>query len=165
MSKKMMNRVRFWGEASRIEELLKAVCYDGKPGTLDFGKQLPMPTALSHEEQLAWMQRNWGSQQSAEDWNAFRDGDVPAIRFYSDNRVMPIMAELAARFPDVEMDYVWSSSTMGENVGYAQYENGTMSGEYPLDDGSEEAYTFANDLWGNEADSPEEAEAPEMNGM
>lgn len=64
MSEKMMNRVRFWGEASRIEELLKAVCYDGKLGTLDFGKLLPMPTALSHEEQLAWMQRNWAASRA-----------------------------------------------------------------------------------------------------
>lgn len=150
MQKNVLNRVRLSGNQNRIDELLEAVRYDGcKPGTLDFEKLLPIPQNITRDsERLYWSEDNWGSKWNSYGWGKLQDN---TLSFFSANsRVMPVITALAERYPEVGIRYCWSSDTLGEHVGYAEFSSGVMTEERKLDDGSEEAFALASELWKTE---------------
>lgn len=164
MPENVLNRIKLSGDQSRINELLEAVRYECcKIGTLDFEKLLPIPSSITRDsERLDWSEKNWGSKWNSYGWGVLQDN---TLTFFSANsRVMPVLNALAERFPEVDLSYVWSSEALGEYVGFAEFSGGIMTAETQLDDGSEEAFNLASELWKNEFSGidMQESEAPIM---
>lgn len=163
MPNNVKNRITILGtpeQVSEVLEFLKGDPYeDGTPRLIDFNKIIPQPDNIFLEslgekerEQCAregrpnwydWNTKNWGTK-----WGAY------AIKPGEHNQVIfetawsfpePVAHALAARFPNVNMQWDYADEDTGCNAGRAKLEEGKLWIWSPPDN-SKDAYDIAFDL-------------------
>lgn len=120
-------------------------------GRQAFQNQLQYGAATWYE----WCIQNWGTK-----WNAcgYESGidygpDCNALWFETAwSAPVPVVEELARRFPDLEFSHRWADEDIGHNCGMHEYAEGERTEEfYP--DGQKDQIDFALDVWGYEPEA------------
>lgn len=94
-----------------------------------------------HTDWYGYCVAKWGSK-----WNSYdpRPMENDTLVFHTAwSRVMPVIAELAKRFPEVEIEYEWADEDIGSNVGHAHFQDGELTEDVWLESQTKEAYEFA----------------------
>lgn len=97
-----------------------------------------------HTDWYSFCVAKWGSK-----WNSYDSGlmgDDTLVFHTAWSRVMPVIAELARRFPEVEIEYEWADEDIGCNVGHAHFQNGELTEDVWLESQTKEAYEFAAEI-------------------
>ncbi len=97
-----------------------------------------------------WCIRNWGTK-----WNAcgYDDGtdygtNCKALCFKTAwNAPIPVIEELARRFPEVDFTHRWADEDIGQNCGMHEYAAGERTEEF-IPYGQKDQIDFALDVWG-----------------
>ena len=97
-----------------------------------------------------WSIRNWGTK-----WNAcgYDDGtdygtNCKALWFETAwDAPVPVIEELARRFPELEFTHKWADEDIGHNCGMQEYAAGERTEEY-FPDGQRDQIDFALEVWG-----------------
>lgn len=90
--------------------------------------------------------REWGSKWNSYDSRPLENDTLTFCTAWS--RVLPVIAELAKRFPEVEIEYEWADEDIGCNVGHAHFQDGELTEDVRLDAQTKEAYEFAAEVIG-----------------
>lgn len=139
MANFVTNIITFKGDESKIKELLERVKNDNVGiGSIDFEKVIPMPDNIyrgdlgleernmyRHNNWYDWSCNNWGTK-----WNACGYGDPDKLRsdrlWFNTPRSppIPVTAELAKQFPDIEITHRYADEDFGTNVGTVVFKYG-----------------------------------------
>ena len=90
----------------------------------------------------------WGSKWNSYNAQPLENDTLTFCTAYS--RVLPVIAELARRFPDIEIEYAWADEDIGCNVGYAKFEGGELTEDFWYEPHTREAYEFAAEVMGSD---------------
>lgn len=151
---------------NRVKEILASICYDGKIGTFDFEKIIPIPDNiyrgnLGAEELKKYGENNWYDycvSAWSTKWNSFGYDCVDeyeegsnTIRFETAwSAPQKVIAKLSNMFPDVEFLHKWADEDFGYNCGWCRLQNGSVIELYAPLPGSDEACKFAAEILGYE---------------
>ena len=91
---------------------------------------------------------NWGSKWNSYNPQPFTEDTLIFQTAWS--RVLPVIAALAAKYPDIAIEYAWADEDIGCNVGYAEFQDGELVNEIWCDPDTKEAYEFAAAVLGEE---------------
>ena len=131
-----------------------------------------------------WSIHNWGTKWNACGYESGTDfsGDGRSLSFETAwDAPVPVMEELARRFPEVEFTHRWADEDIGQNCGQHTYAAGERTEEF-FPDGQKDQIEFALETWGYEPedlgyrlnedgtaylymDDEEPFESPNMGGM
>ena len=125
----------------------------------DFGEQADEMIALGrryvdnylHYGVTTWYDfrvAKWGSKWNSYNAQPLENDTLTFCTAYS--RVLPVIAELARRFPDIEIEYAWADEDIGNNVGYAKFEGGELVEDFWFEPYTKEAYEFASEVMGDD---------------
>ena len=149
-----------------FKNLISSIIHDSHGGYAktmkmpeDFGEEVDEMIALGRRYVDNYLQygattwydfriANWGSK-----WNSYSpqplENDTLIFRT-AWSRVLPVIAELARRFPDIEIEYAWADEDIGNNVGYAKFEGGELAEDFWFEPYTKEAYEFASEVMGDD---------------
>ncbi len=116
MSKFLTNTLQMQGNhLERVYDFIR----NGQ-NQLDFDRILPIPSGC--KDKPAWVRAHWGTQFGG----AFQVERIArnVYHFRTYGKAVPVIAELARRFPDVRFRHQWSEELPGWNAGVIVYENG-----------------------------------------
>lgn len=163
---------------NRVKEILESICYDGKIGTIDFEKIIPIPDNiyrgnLGAEELEKYGENNWYNycvREWSTKWNSFGydylddyEEGSNTIRFDTAwSAPQKVIMKLSSMFPDVEIKHKWADEDFGFNCGYCKLQNGNVIESYIPVGGSHEANKFAAEVLGYE---PEQEQDDVMNDI
>ena len=154
----VINKITFEGAdnenvLTRIKELQEFIRGTGIPEesdsgvepellAIDFHKLIPFPE--DEQDWYNWCINHWGTKWNASDSMWVEDN----ILFFQTAWAAPhpVIAAMAAKFPDLEFTHQWADEDYGNNCGEAYYSEGVGS---PVDPGMD-ATQFARALWGDE---------------
>lgn len=88
----------------------------------------------------------WGSKWNSYDPKPLENDTLTFCTAWS--RVLPVIAELARRFSEVEIEYEWADEDIGCNVGHAHFQDGELTEDVWLGAQTKEAYEFAAEVIG-----------------
>ena len=116
MSKFLINTLQMQGNnLERVYSFIKS-----HHSQLDFNRILPIPVGT--KDKPAWVRSHWGTQFGGAFQVERIARNVYSFRTYGN--AVPVIAELARRFPDVRFRHQWSEELPGWNAGVVIYENG-----------------------------------------
>lgn len=151
----------------RVKEILERICYDGKIGTIDFEKIIPIPDNIyrgnigskEHEKygENNWYdfcRKNWGTK-----WNSYNseyhvdyeEGCNTIIFDTAWSAPQKVIMKLSSMFPDVELKHKWADEDFGVNCGYCRLKEGCIIELYTPLPCSDEANKFAASVLGYES--------------
>ena len=97
-----------------------------------------------------WCIRNWGTKWNACGYEAGTDygTNCKALWFETAwDAPVPVIEELARRFPEVDFTHRWADEDIGHNCGMHEYSAGERTEEF-FPDGQKDQIDFALDVWG-----------------
>ena len=97
-----------------------------------------------------WSIQNWGTKWNACGYEAGTDygTNCKALWFKTDSHApVPVIEELARRFPEVDLTHRWAGDVIGQNCGMHEYTAGEQTEEF-FPDGQKDQIDFALDVWG-----------------
>lgn len=150
MPNHIINRVELRGEEAKIKEVMDFIGEE-----MDFDKIIPMPKEVkasldsNSKDDLwyHWAVKNWGTK-----WNAYdhRKGDIDPYHYIfltAWTMPEPVIKELSARFPEIEVFILWADEDMGFNCGSRTYKGGKVNYEWCPEGGSPDAFDLAEEAW------------------
>ena len=146
---------RFWSYNAELtpDEISKCTSYRSLTDLLKLGE-----TAVNNKIRygaLTWYEwcsseSNWNTKWNSYDAEPYDGGDT--ISFATAwSPPHPVLEALSAKYPEVSILHRWADEDLGNNCGWAEYENGEVQ-QFTLFDGGQEALSFAEELWGFEPD-------------
>lgn len=185
MSNFVKNILRLTGDQKEIDLLMDSVkadrdendlsqppmegIYYGR-GTIDFRKIIPQPAFIflgnlgTKEEKETgnrnwynWNRKFWGVKRNAS--NCYKP-EKNTIRFLTDWAApLNVIETLSWLFKDVRITMSWADEDLGSNCGRAVFLGGKLIDGENMDMYSEEeAYTFAKEVWSDNAEYGEDTE-------
>lgn len=116
MSKFLINTLQFQGkDLQRVCDFVKS-----SHSKLDFNRILPI--SIDCRDKPAWARSHWGTQFGGAFQVERIAKNIYSFRTYG--KAVPVIAELARRFPDVRFHHQWSEQLPGRNSGVVIYESG-----------------------------------------
>lgn len=126
------------------------------PLVFDFNKLIPMPEPLNPKAGSMkgidaaawydWRMENWGTKCNGydvdvlnEDWLAFLTAWLPPEK---------VIAALARRYPQTEIEHWWADENFGSRSGYAKYSQGEVEKTERFAAGSDDSYNTFDFCWG-----------------
>lgn len=97
-----------------------------------------------------WSIQNWGTKWNACGYEAGTDygTNCKALWFKTAcDAPVPVIEELARRFPEVDLTHRWAGDVIGHNCGMHEYSAGVRTEEF-FPDGQKDQIDFALDVWG-----------------
>ena len=97
-----------------------------------------------------WSIQNWGTKWNACGYEAGTDygTNCKALWFKTAcDAPVPVIEELARRFPEVDLTHRWAGDVIGHNCGMHEYSAGVRTEEF-FPDGQKDQIDFALDIWG-----------------
>ena len=116
MSKFLVNTLQMQGSnLERVYDFIR----NGQ-NQLDFDRILSIPNGC--KDKPAWVRSHWGTQFGG----AFQVERIARniYHFRTYGKAIPVIAELARRFPDIRFRHQWSEELPGWNSGVIVYERG-----------------------------------------
>ena len=148
----------------RVKEIFESICYEGKLGTFDFEKVIPIPENiyrgnLGAKEYAQYGANNWYDfciKSWSTKWNSYAyeyfdeyEAGSNTIKFFTAwSAPHKVYEKLSCMFPDVEIKYMWADEDFGYNCGYCRLKNGSSIELYTPEGGSDEANKFALEVLG-----------------
>lgn len=147
----MISGLAAWGGITEFRVGLSARACDPDPrkrAELVAAGEQYVSNALKygHTDWYGFCIAKWGSK-----WNSYdaRPPENDTLVFHTAwSRVLPVITELAKRFPEVEIEYEWADEDIGCNVGHAHFQDGELTEDVRLDAQTKEAYEFAAEVIG-----------------
>lgn len=116
MSKFLINTLQMQGkDLQRVCDFIKS-----SYSRLDFNRILPIP--IGCKDKPAWVRSHWGTQFGGAFQVERIARNVYSFRTYG--KAIPVIKELAKKFPDFRFRYQWSEELPGWNAGVIVYEAG-----------------------------------------
>lgn len=118
--------------------------------TIAMGKQVfDNLIKFGYSDWYDWSIDKWGTKWNA--CNTFLSDDMTEILFDSAwSPSLPVIAELAKMYPDLEITHEWAEEQTGWYSGKYTYRNGELVEALDYDSYSKEAYELSFELWGND---------------
>ena len=168
----VFNDVQIDGPPERVSQLFRQIAFDGRPGTFDFNKVIPMPERLQLEERrfssasswYGWSVKNWGTK-----WNNTQDEQVAdagsnSIRFTTAWEMPhPVFKELSRQYPDLDFHVSWTGEDIGHRTGARTYRSGEVVSEFLPANGSPEARDLSQAIRG--LHSSERSATPDLRSL
>ncbi len=151
------------GDADKMQAMFEVIKTDQFGlGSIDFNKVIPMPEHIfrgnlgqAEREQYGsanwydWSIANWGTK-----WNSYgyqtcteKDFDGTTLTFDTAwSNPQPVIAALAAKYPDLSFSHKWADEDLGYNVGEKEYTDGEESFSNIPDGDSKEAMELAAEI-------------------
>lgn len=133
-------------------------------GSIDFNKVIPMPEHIfrgnlgqSEREQYGsanwydWSIANWGTKWNSYGYHDYTEKDFDGATLTFDtawSNPQPVIAALAAKYPDLHFSHKWADEDFGYNVGEKEYTDGEESFSNVPEGGSKEALELAAEVRG-----------------
>lgn len=162
MSNFITNVITFKGDETRIKKLIARVKNDKYGlGSIDFNKVIPIPDNiyrgnLGPEERekygdanwYDWCNKNWGTKWNAlgyiENPNSLKPDRLWCQTAWSPS--IPITAELAKCFPDIEITHKYADEDFGAHVGTVVFKYGEIHTIITPKNFSQDAYVMAIEI-------------------
>lgn len=153
------------GDEDQRQAMFEAVKQDKYGlGSLDFNKVIHTPGNIyqgnlgeaerakyGKKNWLDWNTSNWGTK-----WNSYgyhvqtaKEFDGSTLTFdTAGSSPQPVIAALAAKYPDLSFSHKWADEDFGHNVGEKEYGGGEETFSNVPKDGSKEALELAAEVHG-----------------
>lgn len=153
------------GDADQKQAMFEAIKDDKFGlGSLDFNKVIHMPEHIfrgnlgqSEREQYGsenwydWSIAHWGTKWNSYGYHDYTEKDFDGATLTFDtawSSPQPVIAALAAKYPDFHFSHKWADEDFGYNVGEKEYTDGEESFSNVLEGGSKEALELAAEVHG-----------------
>lgn len=109
-----------------------------------------------------WRVANWGTKWNAGDAVVVTDGGGQALFNFETawSTPLPIIKKLAKDFPTLSFGLLYADEDYGNGAGYA-FLKGTLKKQVAFEDGSEEAWGAATEVWELDEETVEELQGGE----
>ena len=122
------NRGRMFGSyrsSLSKEEIEKITKYESGESLMQLGRQALLNVVLfGAADWYDWRCMNWGTKWNAYEFSDFDEEDGSFSFETAWSAPHPILARLSEMYPDVCIEHFWADEDIGNNCGWAEYENG-----------------------------------------